>query len=486
MANDFRFSVTYVEKMKKIQFLINSISLIGNRLIQGIATFTLTTVIARNLGADLLGQYILAIGYYSVFVSFFGLGLRTLFTRELAKGGQKTSVYLVSGSLLQFILSIIAYISLVLVVSIMPYSAETSKICYILGVSVIPFALSNITEAIFQAQERMHLITLSTSPIYLLRVGVTILVILNVAHPMEYVAAIMVLSEFLILILQWLLLMRTVEPEWKIDRQFIADSFHAAKTLFAIDGVGVLAGKIDILLISLLGNEVLIGIYGGIRQLFQPFEIICNSLSSAIFPRLSSSVILGKSAQRASTEKFLNILFCLSLPLIPSIFLYYGYQILIFVYKRPEFALGEMPLKILAITAMLYPAQRLSSYILVANRMEKYNLAEVIITITFGGLVGIFAISKYQLVGAAWMGALMSFCSLLISTYAIHTHLFKVRWSRVLLRPILITILMTLLLLIIQSFHFNLLLSLIINISFYIIIIVFILIHQLGGLAVIR
>jgi O-antigen/teichoic acid export membrane protein len=472
--------------MKKIQFLINSLSLIGNRLIQGIATFTLTTVIARNLGADLLGQYILAIGYYSVFVNFFGLGLRTLFIRELARGGQKTSVYLVSGSLLQFILSIIAYISLVLVVYIMPYSAETSRICYILGLSVIPFALSNITEAIFQAQERMHLITLSTSPIYLLRVGVMILVVLNVSHPMEYVAAIMAISELAILILQWLLLMRTVEPVWEIDRPFIADSFHAAKTLFAIDGVGVFAGKIDILLISLLGSEVLIGIYGGIRQLFQPFEIICNSLSSAIFPRLSSSVIRGKTAQRASTEKFLDLLFCLSLPLIPSIFLYYGYEILIFMYKRPEFALGETPLKILAITAILYPAQRLSSYILVANKMEKYNLAEVIITITFGGLVGIFAISKYQLIGAAWMGTSMSFCSLVVSTYFIRTHLFKVRWTKVLRRPMLITSLMALLLFVLQPFHFNLLWNLIINVSFYSIILVLMSIHQLGGLAVLR
>ena len=237
--------------MKQMQLLINSLSLLGNRLIQGISTFTLTTVIASNLGADQLGQYILALGYYSVFVTFFGLGLRTLFTRELAREGEKASVYLVSGSLLQLILSIIAYILLATVVFLMPYSAETSTICYILGLSVIPFALSNITEAIFQAQERMHLIAISTSPIYLLRVGAMILVVLNSTHAIEYVAAIMVISEVLILILQWLLLMRTVKPQWKIDLPFISDSFKAAKTLFAIDGVGVIAGKIDILLISL-------------------------------------------------------------------------------------------------------------------------------------------------------------------------------------------------------------------------------------------
>ena len=160
--------------MKQQKLLINSLSLLSNRLIQGISTFALTTVIARNLGAEQLGQYVLAIGYYSVFVTFFGLGIRTLFIRELAKEGGKAPIYLVSGTLLQFILSIFAYLSLVIVVFLMPYSAETSTICYILGLSVIPFALSNITEAIFQAQERMYLIAMSTAPIYLLRVGAMI------------------------------------------------------------------------------------------------------------------------------------------------------------------------------------------------------------------------------------------------------------------------------------------------------------------------
>lgn len=471
--------------MKQMQLLINSLSLLINRLIQGISTFTLTTVIARNLGADQLGQYILALGYYSVFVTFFGLGLRTLFTRELAKDGKKASVYLVSGSLLQFILSIIAYILLAIVVFLMPYSAETSMICYILGLSVIPFALSNITEAIFQAQERMYLIAISTAPIYVLRVGVMILVILHSAHAIEYVATIMVVSEVLILILQWAILMRTVKPKWKIDRRFVVNSFNAAKTLFAIDGVGVMAGKIDILLISLLGSEVLIGIYGAVRQLFQPFEIISSSLCSAVFPRMSSSVILGKKAQRENTENFLDVLFCIVLPLIPSIFFYYGYDILLFMYKRPEFAQGETPLKILAISAVLSPTVRLFNYLLLANKMEKYNLIEVVATTTSCGLLGVFLISNYQLVGAAWMSVAMSLCSCAISTYAIRKHLFKIRMFKVLRRPILITGLMILLLLMLQQFHLNLLSNLTINIGFYMLIAALMLIHQLGGLAAI-
>jgi O-antigen/teichoic acid export membrane protein len=485
MANDFSDLTKYHCEMTQARILINSLSLLGNRAIQGVATFTLTTVIARNLGAEQLGQYVLAIGYYVVFVTFFGLGLRTLFTRELAKASEKTPVYLVSGSLLQFILSIIAYLLLVTVVFLMPYSDRTSTICYIMGLSVIPFALSNITEAIFQAQERMHLIAMSTAPIYMLRVGVSIWVVLRFGA-IEYVAAIMAISEVLILILQWVLLLRTVKPIWKIDVSFIVDSFHTAKTLFAIDGVGVLAGKLDVLLISLLGSEVLIGIYGAIRQLVQPFEIICSSLCSAVFPRMSNAVILGNQAQRKRIEFFLDTLFCISLPLIPTIFLYYGEQILIFAYKNPEFSQGGTPLKIIAIPVMLYPLMRISSYVLIANNLEKYNLAETIVTMIFGASIGAFLIPNYKLIGAASMGAAMSLCSCGLYLYTIHTHLFKIRFVRVLRRPLIITGSMLFLLLILQQFHFSLLLNLSIAIGFYSLMALLILIGQLGGVAIIH
>jgi O-antigen/teichoic acid export membrane protein len=485
MANDFSSFTKYHDEMTQARILINSLSLLGNRAIQGIATFALTTVIARNLGAEQLGQYILAIGYYVVFVTFFGLGLRTLFIRELAKASEKTPVYLVSGSVLQFILSIIAYFLLVTVVFLMPYTDRTSMICYIMGLSVIPFALSNITEAIFQAQERMHLIAMSTAPIYLLRVGVSIWVVLHLGA-IEYVAAIMVLSEVLILIVQWLLLTRTVKPEWQIDFPFIVDSFHSAKTLFAIDGVGVLAGKLDVLLISLLGSEVLIGIYGAIRQLVQPFEIICSSLCASLFPRMSNAVILGKYEQRKRIEFFLDILFCISLPLIPTIFLYYGEQILVFAYKNPEFYQGGTPLKIIAISVMLYPMMRIFNYTLIANNLERYNLRETLITMILGASIGVFLIPNYKLIGAAAMSASMSLCSCGIYIYTIHTCLFKIRFQRVLRRPLIITGLMISLLLVLEHFHFNLLLNLSITIGFYSSIAVLMLIRQLGGISAIQ
>ena len=140
-----------------------------NRLTQGIATFVLTASIARTLGADALGQYLLAINYYFVFVNLASQGFKTLFTRELTRNPEIAPIYLVNGTIVQLVFGAIGYVAMAVLVSILPYSNSTSYICYLMGIMIIPFALSNITEAIFQAQEKMHLIALSTVPIYILR-----------------------------------------------------------------------------------------------------------------------------------------------------------------------------------------------------------------------------------------------------------------------------------------------------------------------------
>jgi O-antigen/teichoic acid export membrane protein len=473
--------------MSKKKLLINSLSLLANRLVQGVSTFVLTTFIARSLGADELGKYILAISYYYIFVTFFGLGLRTLFIRELSRDGVRTPVYLVSGTALQFLLSITAYLLLFVVVSLMPYDAETKTICILMGLSVIPFALSNITEAIFQAQERMHLITLSTVPIYLLRVGAMIWTVKNItAYPIEWVSVIMVASEAIILILQWLLILGSVKPQWRIEPKFMVTAFHGAKTFFAIDGAGILASKLDILFISLLGSPVFVGIYGAIRQLMQPVEIISSTLCSALFPRLSKAVTLGRREQRRTIEKFLELLFLILLPLIPTFLFQYGRDILVFVYKNPEFAQGDTALKITTISMILYPLSRLLYYVLLSNNLEKYNLIEVVITTMFGGLAGILLISKYQLIGAACMGVAMACCTCGVMSYGIQTHLFRIRLGRVLVRPVLIAGLISLVLFLLQQTKLDLWLNLAIATVVYGAIAAIILVNDMGGIGSLR
>ncbi len=462
----------------------NSLSMLLNRLTQGVTTFVLSAAIARTLGAYSLGQYLLAVSYYNIFVSITSQGFKTLFTREIARNPQATPVYLVSGTLLQLIFSIVGYLILVLLIYLLPYSPQTSTICYILGLTIIPFSLSNITESIFQAQEQMHLIAIATVPIYIGRL-LAMLWTMQTTQQLEYIAIILLISESIILLIEWILLVRIVKPQWQIDREFIWNIIKTAKTLFAIEGMGMVAAKIDVLMLSLLGSEVLVGLYGSVIQLTQPFFIVSNSLTLAAFPGMSKAVKLGPEHQRQEAENIIKILLCIGLPFMIGI-LFYGHDLLLFVYQKSSFLEATTVLNLISLAIVISTFSQTFSYVLIANGLEKFNLIEVAVTSIIGGLSGIVLISRYQLLGAALMSLIMSLTALGMLGSAVYRRIFRLRLWRVVSLPLLISGLMVAVFLLLQQLKLDFLVIVALDLIAYTIFISIPIIKELGGLSYIR
>ncbi|MEY4517696.1 MAG: hypothetical protein RLZZ499_295 [Cyanobacteriota bacterium] len=465
---------------QKRQLISNSVSMLVNKLVQGGTSFVLTAAIARSLGAEALGQYLLALSYFYIFVNIISQGLKTLFTREVSIQPEKTAAYLVSGTLLQFFLSIVGYVSMVLAIYLLPYSDEASTVCYILGLTIIPFALSNITESILQAQEEMHLIAISTAPIYILRVLVMIW-IMSQKFGITYVAGIFVISELLIFIIQWLLLIRKVKPKWQIDVDFMRSMFLSARILFAIEGMGIVASRIDVLSLSLLGSEFLLGLYGAVGQLMQPFGLISKSLTLAAFPRMTKAIQFGKEQQRQEAENTIKVLLCMGLPFFVGIMVFSN-EILTFVYNDPSFLQANMIIKLFAF--MLIPGifSSVFSYILIANGLEKLTLVEVSIATILGTLSGITFIPQYQLMGAALASLVMSMSSLTILIFAMRKYLFSINLWRVFSLPLFISSLMLVILLLLKETKIDFLYIMILSILAYMLIAILVAVQELGGI----
>jgi O-antigen/teichoic acid export membrane protein len=309
-----------------------------------------------------------------------------------------------------------------------------------MGLNIIPFALSNVTEAIFQAQEKMHLIAFSTVPIYILRLLVIIWAI-NQKYGVGHIAGILVISETIILIIEWCLLVQIIKPKWQIKQDFIWKTIKNSRTFFAIEATGIIASRMQILTLSLLGSEILVGIYGAIEQLMQPYYIVCNSILLAAFPKMSKAVHLGKEKQRQLVEGILEALICIALPLIIGI-LFFGKDLVNFVYKDPTFNQAVLPLQLVALTLVTFTLGRTCGYVLLSNNYEKFNLIEVIVTTVLGGFVGIYFISIYGLLGAAYMAIVMSLTASGVLGYGVYSRIFSFRLWKIMIRPIVISILM--------------------------------------------
>jgi len=423
--------------MGKLKLFGNSAAVLITRLSQSVTAFVLTAAIARYLGAQELGQYLLAFSYYFLFVNLVSQGLKVLFTRELARNPQDTPIFLTNGTLLQLVLSILGYLALVATVFVLPYSPDTAMACYIMGLTIIPFALSNITEAVLQAQERMHLIAVASVPFYLLRLFVMIWV-MHLGYGINHLAIILAVSEFLILVVEWLLILPTVQLNWKIHPDFIRRTIINARIFFAIEGIAVFNSRIQIVLLSLLGGELMVGVYGAIMQLMQPFLIISNSVVVAVFPAMSKASALE---QKELTENIIEMLLIMALPFFVVI-LFFGDHLMRLVYGARGFENTGIPVAIAAIFLLLIPFYRPLSFLLVANGFERFNMRELIVTTTVGSLLGVFLISKYQLNGAALMYTLMSFLSFIQYVLVVQSRLFQLQWWKIAHRSVLVSFLM--------------------------------------------
>lgn len=448
--------------MKGLRKLLgNSFALLLNRLVQSITTFILAASIARILGAYELGQYMLAFSFYYVFMTLASQGFKTLFTRELAQNPVETPSYLVSGTFLQFLFSVIAYAVMVVVVYFLPYNQNTSTVCYVLGLAIIPFSLSNVTEAIFQAEEKMQLIAVSTVPVYIVRV-IAIIWAMNLKYNVTTVSAIMVASEWLIFFVEWCLVTQFVKFEWRLNWKFMWDTTKASGSFIVIEGISVLGYRLQVFILSLLGGELVVGLYGAVLQLMQPFQIISHSVVLAVFPKMSKAIDSGKDSQRQITQFTIEILLMVALPLLLGI-VFFGKELLILLYQEQSFAEAQFALNIFAIGLISSSFIRPLSYLLVANGFEKVNLWQVFITTILDCSISIVLVSQYKLNGAAITVIFTDYVALVIYYVESCRRLFTLNFLATVSRPLIIGAAMLPIFIALKSLSLDIILVLIVS-----------------------
>jgi O-antigen/teichoic acid export membrane protein len=294
-----------------------------------------------------------------------------------------------------------------------------------------------------------------------------------------------VVSELIIFIVEWLLITKEIKPIWQIDHDFIWKNINKAWTFLAIEGIGIFAAKVDIFLISLVGNELLIGVYGAMKQMLQPFMIVSHGVSLAGFPKLAKVAAVSKSQQKKVAEDIIAILLFMSLPFFISL-TFLGQDLLLIVYKDENFQGVGLIFNLLAISVITSSFSRTFNYLLTANGYEKIQLIEVVITTVVATLAGILLISEYKLMGAAWMSVARTFANFSVLTFAVYTRIFAIDLWKILKLPLLVSGFMAIVLYIAKTLNINIAIIIMIDILTYIILVGAIATHLSGGVGALK
>lgn len=411
----------------------NAASILASDTVNRATTFVLYALVARYLGAFEFGQMSLALSLFYLFQVTAVAGLKTLITREVAKDRDKTELYLVNGSLLVAASSLASIAVLGLFLWAMSYSADTTSVILLLSLGLLPYALSAVCEAVFQAWERMQYIAYANVTANIGRVGMAFLLMAQ-GHGLRSLVLLILLSYVAIAAMEWVLLARNVlTPRPRLDPSFVLGMARLSSTFLGIDVIIALMSNVNVLLLSKLAGETELGHYSAAVQMTVPVTLLFQGIALSIFPVMCRRFDPSFQDLGRISGYLMELLLAIALPAAVGLF-FLADQALLLLYGERGFTAAAESLRIMVWNLVLAPLTIALGQVLYASLRERTTLRIVVIDTLAAILFGAILVSQMGVMGAALASLLTKVVDFLQHYLAVR-RLLPIALGRVLWKP---------------------------------------------------
>ena len=277
--------------------------------------FFTTMYMARYLGAEKFGILSLALSITTIFGIITDMGLSTLLIREVARDTSLTGKYISNVLVMKIFLSVLMMGLTVLTVTLIGYSATVSIVIYLIAVSTIIWSFVTFLNAVFQANEKMEHVSLTTILNSILLLSATVI---GIHYNMDlfYFAAIYIISYILVFVYIVSAYLCTfprfpIKIDFSFSRSIIKEAWPFGITSLS----STLYTYIDSIMLSVLqGNEV-VGWYSAAYRLMLVVLFIPNATNMAVFPVMSKFYTSSKDSLKLMYERYFKYMIVLGIPI---------------------------------------------------------------------------------------------------------------------------------------------------------------------------
>lgn len=288
-------------------------------LLSNVAGFVLgfffTMYVARYLAAEGFGVLSFALAFTAIFGVLTDIGLQTLMIREITRDKSLAQKYLSNIAVLKVVLGIITFGLIALTAWLAHYPAETVRVIYLLGLSMVLGAFSTMFYGLFRAYERMEFEALGGALGGALLLGGALW---GISHDYSiagfawvYLVASIIMTGYCFIVSAW----RFTLPRIEVDLGFWKEMLKLAWP-FALGGVflTIYMGVDPVMLSVMKGNEA-VGWYNAAYRLILILAFIPAAYFGAIFPIMSRFHSTSKEFLRFIHERSFKYLLMLGAPI---------------------------------------------------------------------------------------------------------------------------------------------------------------------------
>jgi len=436
--------------------------LFASQIIGYILAFFYTIFIARYLGVDGFGILSFAIAFTAILGIFADLGLSTLATRDLAKDKSLISKYIGNITLIKLILAVFTFGMIAIIINLLNYPPQIINVVYFIGLSVILGSFSQMFYSIFQAHEKMEYQSIGNIlNNTLIFAGIFFGISRGfdvVGFAFIYLITSVIVLAYSIAICAW----RFAPPTIKFDHGFWKVLIKQAIPLSLVIIFSTIYMRVDTVLLSFIQGNVAVGWYNAAYRLIDLLQFIPGVYTVAIFPVISNFHSSSKKNLELMYKLSFKYLFILGLP-IAAITTVLADKIILLLYHS-AYTESILALQILIWSIPFMFLAYMSAWMFISINKQNLLLKLTFVGVILNIILNLILIPHFSYIGASLVTVITEIIGLALSFYFLSKFICKIQIHKIVVKPAVASIILTLLIL---QLNMNLFWSLIIAIISY-------------------
>lgn len=386
-----------MEKFLKNKLISNTLIQSLGKIISALIGFLTVFLLTRYLGVDGYGKFTLVFAYLTIFTVLADFGLHLSMIKELATFKGKKEEIIGTYFTLRFILVILSTILALVCLLFTPYSFDLKIAILITSISVNIGLISGFSNAIFQSDLRLDLITLF-DVIGKITTVICILIFIFLKLNFYFIISTVLIGNSVALVL-------AISFLKKEEKLFIGFNRNIATTLLKMSiPVGItsffslLYFKIDTLLLSFFKDTSEVAYYGVSYKIFENILVLWGFYMASAYPILSSKIDNLKEFNSFLRKNVKTAIF-LSLCLV--VIFYFSAPYIIKYLAGDEFLVSVNALKILLFSIPFFFINNIIYHVFILKNKPWILVKIFFISLIFNIILNVLIIPKCGFIGAS-------------------------------------------------------------------------------------
>ena len=425
-------TVIYMSTVQRVAK--NTGIVIAGDIIFRIISLFVMIYLARYLGPSDFGKYSFIFAYLSFFGIMTDFGFQKILVREMARDLSISPKLIGNAYIIRWILTIIAVVSSMTIITLMSYPADTTTYVYIAAFTVLFISFSDFYTTIFQANLRMEYNIIAKLTFKVISAGLIVWIIFANGTLMQVMIA-LVISEMVKTLLNYLFSKKFVRPRYEIDFGLWKYLFKEALPLAIYGVIWILYFRIDVVMLSVMQGDAPVGIYSAAYKLSEPLSLIPYAIMVSIFPIMSASFKSSKERLIKSYRLAIKYILILMLPIAMGTTLIADK--IIFLIFGTEFGGSVMVLQILIWALLFTSINSVLLELLLSINQQRLNAISIAICAIANVILNFFLIPMLSYNGAAIASVAATIILFGISFYFVSKYLLLLRIQNVIIKSVI-------------------------------------------------